>query len=235
MTMTDDNPYVAIAKVFAEVRDSDAPLNERLQRLAAAVGAGSPDFAAAVERMIDRLATSGCGAEAPALGEPLPSFLLPDSTGGLVSLSELTARGPVVVSFYRGHWCPYCQLTARAVATLQSRIGADHLVAITPETPAYNREMATQAGIRYPMLTDLDCGYALLLNLAFWLEPTFAEALRGAGSDLAVFQASAGWFLPVPATFVVNSRGVIVARHIDPNYRRRMEVDELFAAFAAAD
>lgn len=233
--MADDNPYVAIAKVFAEVRDSDAPLNERLHRLAEAVSAGSPDFAVAVEAMIARLAASGCGREAPSVGEPLPSFLLPDSSGGLISLSDLTARGPVVVSFYRGHWCPYCRLTARTVATLQSRIGAEHLVAITPETPAYNRELAAQAGIGYPMLTDLDCGYALLLNLAFWLEPKFAEALRAIGSDLAVFQASAGWFLPIPATFVVNSRGLIVARHIDPNYRRRMEVEELLAAFAAAD
>ena len=109
------------------------------------------------------------------------------------------------------------------------------MVAITPETPAYNRELASLTGVSCPILTDLDCGYALSLNLAFWVDTAFADLLRGIGNDLAVFQASKGWFLPIPATFVVNSRGIIVARHIDPDYRRRMEVDELLEAFESAD
>lgn len=233
--MSDNNPYAAIAEVFAQVRDSDAPLNERLQTLAQAVNTGSPIFATAVTRLIDRLSQIDFGAQSPKLGDPLPGFLLPDFGGGLVSLTDVIAKGPAVVSFYRGHWCPYCQLTATTVASLQSRIGVEHLVAITPETPAYNRSLAAQTGIGYPVLTDLDCGYALSLSLAFWIDQAFADLLRGVGTDLAVFQANAGWFLPIPATFVVNSRGVIVARHIDPDYRRRMEVDELIAAFEAAD
>jgi peroxiredoxin len=233
--MSDDNPYAAIAKVFAMVRDSDAPLNERLHRLAEAVNAGSPVFAAAVERMIERLEASECGDQAPGLGEPLPPFILPDAKGGLVSLADVVARGPAVVSFYRGHWCPYCQLTANTAATLQSRIGPEHMVAITPETPSYNRDFAAQAGITYPVVTDLDCGYALSLSLAFWVDRAFADLLMAIGNDLAVFQSNAGWFLPIPATFVVNSRGLIVGRHIDPDYRRRMEVDDLLDAFEAAD
>ena len=233
--MSEDNPYAAIARAFAEVRDSDAPLNERLRKLAEAVNTGSPVFADAVERMIARLAASGCGAEAPAVGEPLPAFLLPEASGGLVGLAEILEHGPAVVSFYRGHWCPYCQLTASTAARLQERVGVQRMVAITPETPAYSRELAEQAGITYPMLTDLDCGYALSLSLAFWVDTAFADLLRGIGNDLAVFQASKGWFLPIPATFVVNSRGIIVARHIDPDYRRRMEVDELLEAFESAD
>lgn len=233
--MSDDNPYEAIAKVFAVVRDSDAPLNERLRLLAEAVNDGSPMFAAAVERMIERLDAAGCGDQAPELGEPLPPFILPDAAGGLVSLAEVITRGPAVVSFYRGHWCPYCQLTASTAATLQTRIGPGRMVAITPETPGYNRDFAAQSGIAYPILSDLDCGYALSLGLAYWVDHAFADLLRAIGNDLAVFQASAGWFLPIPATFVVNSRGLIVARHIDPDYRRRMEVDDLLAAFEAAD
>lgn len=233
--MSADNPYAAIAKVFDEVRDSDAPLNERLQRLAEAVRIGSPVFGDAVERLIARLAANDCGAGAPGLGESLPGFLLPDSGGGLVSSADLTARGPAVISFYRGHWCPYCRLSALSAAKMQGRIGSEHMVAITPEMPAYNRALAAQAGIAYPILTDFDCGYSLSLNLAYWVEPLFADLLRSIGNDLAVFQASPGWFLPIPATFVVNSRGFVVARHIDPDYRRRMEVDELLAAYSSAD
>ncbi len=232
--MSDETLYAEIAKVFAMVRDSDAPLNERLHKLAGAVDAASPAFAHAVNVLIDRLALSGCGAQAPEIGEPLPSFVLPDASGNLISLTDLVGRGPAVVSFYRGHWCPYCQLTATTAATIQTRIGAGRMVAITPEMPAYNRDLAAQTGIAYPMLTDLDCGYALSLNLAFWVDTSFADLLRGIGTDLAVYQAGSAWFLPIPATFVVNSRGVIVARHIDPDYRRRMEVDELLAAFKGA-
>ncbi len=146
--MSDDNPYEAIAKVFAEVRDSDAPLNERLRLLAEAVNDGSPMFAAAVERMIERLDAAACGDQAPELGEPLPPFILPDAAGGLVSLAEVIARGPAVVSFYRGHWCPYCQLTASTAATLQSRIGAGRMVAITPETPGLQPRSRRPVGHR---------------------------------------------------------------------------------------
>jgi peroxiredoxin len=232
--MSDENPYVVIAEVFDEVRDSNAPLNERLQKLAEAVRRGAPDFAHAVETLVARLAASDCGARAPAPGQPLPPFLLPDGAGGLVGLSDLIARGPAVVSFYRGHWCPYCRLSATTVADLQSRIGPEHFVAITPETAAYNRDFAAQAGIGCSVLTDLDCGYALSLNLAFWIDHAFAGLMRGVGNDLALFNAGAAWFLPIPATFVVNSRGLIVARHIDPDYRKRMEVDDLLAAFENA-
>jgi peroxiredoxin len=233
--MSDENPYAVIAEVYDAVRDSDAPLNERLQKLAEAVRCGTPDFARAVEALIARLAANDSGAGAPAPGQPLPPFLLPDETGGLVGLSDLIARGPAVVSFYRGHWCPYCRLTATTVASLHSRIGPGHFAAITPETPAYNREFAARAGMAWPVLTDLDCGYALSLNLAFWIDETFAGLMRGVGNDLAVFHAGAAWFLPIPATFVVDSRGLIVARHIDPDYRRRMEIDALLAAFEGAD
>jgi peroxiredoxin len=233
--MTSDDPYAAINQVFDAVRDSDAPLNERLARLAEAVRAGAPGFAAAVEALIGRLATAGMGLGGPKVGEPLPPFLLPDATGRLVALTDLLARGPAVVFFYRGHWCPYCRLTSLAHARLQHAIGASHIAAITPETPPFNREFSAGSGLDYPVLTDFDCGYALSLDLAFWVDAAFADLMRGVGQDLAPFQAGAAWFLPVPATFVVNSQGMIVARHVDPDYRRRMDLDELLAAYQAAE
>lgn len=234
-TSQEHNPYAAIAAIFDQVRSMDAPLNVRLQKLAEAVQIGSPAFVPAVEGLILRLATHGCGKTAPAVGEALPPFLLPDSREHLVGLAEILDRGPAVVSFFRGHWCPYCQLTGMAFADLRNRIGDAHMVAITPERPAFNRLFAETTGITFPVLTDIDCGYALALNLAFWLDDAFAALMRKIDRDLAVYQAGSAWLLPIPATFVLNSRGIIVSRHIDPDYRQRMEISGLLDAFDAAD
>ena len=233
--MTEASPYAAIARVFAQARDMDAPLNARLSLLAEAVRDGSPQFANAVEHLIARLSRSGLGKSAPQIGETLPPFVLPDQEGRLVGLPALLARGPTVVSFLRGHWCPYCRLTASAFARVQNRIGPAHMVAITPDTGGFATRLKQDAEIDYPLLTDPDCGYALSLNLAFWVDDQFADLMRSVGQDLAAYQARGAWVLPVPATFVLDSKGVVVARQVDPDYRRRIEMDDLVAAFEAAD
>lgn len=232
--MTQASPYAAIAAVFEKARDLDAPLNARLMLLAEAVREGSPEFAGAVERLIERLVRTGLGANAPKPGDPMPPFLLPDPTGRLVSLGELLNGGPVVLSFLRGHWCPYCRLTADAFSKVQDRIGASHMVAITPERAPFNARLAAETGIGYPVLADPDSGYALSLNLAFWVDDAFADLMRSVGQDLASYQAQGAWVLPVPATYVVGSDGIVAARHVDPDYRRRMEIEDLAAAFEAA-
>ena len=233
--MSDPSPYAAIAKVFDQVRDMDAPLNARLWLLAEAVKEGSPQFAEAVEVLIARLARAGLGHSAPDVGAPMPSFLLPDQTRRLTRLSDVLTQGPAVVSFHRGHWCPYCRLTTDAFAKVQDQIGPAHMVAITPETRSYNTQLIHAAGIGYRVLSDPDSGYALSLNLAFWVDDQFAALMRSVGQDLSAYQSKGAWVLPIPATFVIDSQGVIVARHVDPDYRRRMEVDDLVAAFESAN
>jgi peroxiredoxin len=232
--VTEPSPYAAIARVFDQVRDMDAPLNARLLLLAEAVREGSPQFADAVERLVSRLARSGLGRGAPQIGERMPAFLLPDQTGRLMGLADLLERGPAVVSFLRGHWCPYCRLTASAFAQVQDRIGPEHMVAITPETRSYSTLLIETAGLDYRVLTDPDSGYALSLNLAFWVDDAFADLMRSVGQDLSAYQTRGAWVLPVPATFVLDSNGVVVARQVDPDYRRRMEIDDLVAAFEDA-
>lgn len=160
--------------------------------------------------------------------------MLPDQTGRLVSMAGMLASGPVVIAFHRGHWCPYCLLTANAFAQAQDRIGRAQMVAITPETRYYNTRLINLSGIGYRVLTDPDSGYALSLNLAFWLDDGFADLMRSFGLDLSVYQARGAWVLPVPATFVVDRKGIVVARHVDPDYRRRIEVDDLVASFERA-
>lgn len=233
MTPADD-PYAAIARIFDRVRDSDAPLRVRLEMLAEAVRADSPDFAPAVDRLVASLLRSGLGGGAPGIGEAMPPFLLPDQAGRLVSLPSILARGPAVVSFYRGHWCPYCRLSALSFAGVQDLVGMDRMVAITPERQAFNQQLIRDSGIGYPVLTDADSGYAMSLNLAFYVGAELVEKMTEIGVDLNNFQTGAQWVLPIPATFVVDSGGRIVARHLDPDYRTRMNVDELLAALESA-
>src|SRR5215471_13941832 len=99
-------PPATLAEAFQIARDSDAPINERLATYSAMVRAmGSPTYAI-VDRLVERLKNAGAGLNAPTVGEPMPTFLLPDDTARLVGLEELLARGPVAIAFHRGHWCP---------------------------------------------------------------------------------------------------------------------------------
>ena len=214
----------------------DAPLNVRLKAVADEVARLNPAFGAAVERMVARLSDNGVGLSAPVAGEPMPEFVLPDETGRLVSLSQLLADGPLVVSFNRGHWCPYCRLNVDALAKVHPQIvqlGAQ-IVAISPETVQWTAELKAYAKAPFPILSDVDGGYALELNLLFWIGDEKREALSASGVDLDRFQGNDTWMLPVPATFVVDRGGIVRARHVDPDYRRRMDIDELLAAVSQA-
>jgi peroxiredoxin len=101
-----------------------------------------------------------------------------------------------------------------------------------PETQKYAQEFKSEAGAPFPVLTDLDNGYALSLNLAMWLGTEIKQLLSYI--DLADFHGNEGWVLPIPATFVVGRDGLVKARFVDPDFRKRMEIDDLLAAVRAA-
>ena len=132
--------------------------------------------------------------------------------------------------FYRGHWCPYCRLNVRAVIQAQDRIKAlgAQTVAIMPETQQFTEKFKADANAPFPVLTDLDNGYALSLNLAIWLGTEIQQLLSY--QDLSSFHGNDGWVLPIPATFVVGRDGLVKARFVDPDFRKRMEIDDLIAA-----
>jgi peroxiredoxin len=235
---------VVTEKTFAEIlgaateeaRRMDAALSVRLQVIADKVREFDSAFADVIDRLIARLADNGVGLAAPRPGEPMPPFLLPDETGRLVSLTSLLEKGPVVVSFNRGHWCPYCRLEVDALASAQAGIASlgAQIVAISPETSAWAAQLKAYANAPFHTLSDLDGGYALELNLLFWVGDEAQRALAGAGVDLVRFQASDTWMLRIPATFVVGADGVVLARFVDPDYRRRMEVEDLLGALRGA-
>lgn len=225
-----------LEEAFRQASELDAPLDARLGMIRDAVAVLGGPAALAVERLVARLEAAGAGAAAPRPGEPLPPFLLPDETGRLVGLPDLLADGPVVVAFQRGHWCPYCRLSAAALARAEQPLAAlgARAVVITPDRPRFAAQLKAEAGGGFPVLTDTDNGYARSLNLVISVGAEMAGVLARSGRDLAAFQGNDAWLLPVPATFVVGRDGIILARHVDPDYRRRMDTDQLLAAVRSA-
>ncbi|WP_292656822.1 peroxiredoxin-like family protein [Mesorhizobium sp.] len=216
--------------------DLDAPLSERLAVIAAAIRRLDTSYADAADRMVMRLQDKGAGATAPRPGDAMPAFLLPDENGRLVSLAEVLANGPVAITFLRGHWCPFCRLNAIGIAEVQQEIAAigGQVVAITPERRKFSTALKSRVGAQFSFLTDMDNGYALSLDLAIGVGAEMQQLLGAGGDDLPSYQDNAAWFLPIPATFIVDTDGIITARYVDPDYQRRMEIDDLVAALKRA-
>src|SRR5262245_42384363 len=163
-----------LEEAFIQCRDMDASLAERLRAFADAVRRFGPHFQDAVDGLVDRLKQYDVGDNAPKTGEPMPNFILPDEKGKLVSLNALLEKGPVAVTFHRGHWCPYCRINTRALAEAQEQIAAEggQVAAIMPDREHFTAELRAQSQAPFPILTDIDNGYALSLNLAFWVGDT---------------------------------------------------------------
>jgi len=215
---------------FMEARAMDSPLGVRLAHVADFLRGANPQAGATVDAFVARLAAAGAGVNSPAVGDTMPDFLLPDQDGRLVSLEALREKAPVVLVFHRGHWCPYCRLTMAGMAAIEARVAPFGLVGISPERQAFTRALRREAEAGFPFLTDLESGYALSLNLAIWIDDALASLIGRAGSDIPGYNGSLGWILPIPAIFVVGQDGRIIARHVDPDYRRRMELEDIVAA-----
>ena len=230
--MTSKPLAAALEEAFERCRNLDASLNERLQALADSVRTLNPSFAEAVDRLVNRLQQSGAGASAPRPGDRMPPFVLPDETGRLVSLEQLLRKGPAAVVFHRGHWCPYCRISADALVRAQQEIQGEggQIVAIMPDREEFATELKSETNAPFPILTDVDNGYALSLNLAIWVGAELERMIAEAGWDLPTYQGNAAWMLPIPATFVVGTDGKVKARFVDPDYRKRMAIEDMLEA-----
>lgn len=214
----------ALEQAFLEIRDRDATLAERLEFISRKIRLLSPSFADEVDLFVRRLAQVGAGNNAPRVGEKMPAFILPDDQGRIISLEKLLETGPVVIAFHRGHWCPYCRLNAAELAHIDAGIRPAQIIAISAETQVFTRKLKVEAGANFPFLTDIDNGYALSLNLAIWVDDAMSTLIAGAGWNVPSYQTSDGWFLPIPSTYVVGQDGLVKMRHVDPDYRNRVDI-----------
>lgn len=224
-----------LSDIFTEAAALDGLLSQRLTHFDRGLCEISPAWSAAHDALVERLRAAEAGSGAPDIGEPFPDFLLPDDRGQLVSLDDVLATGPAVISFNRGHWCEYCQLELRALQNVlpaATAAGAS-IIAITPELSANAAICKVKNKLAFPVLCDVDLGLTLSLGLAIPIGERVAGLLTIDGICLPKLHGGAGWLLPIPATFVVAQDGRITARHVDPDFRRRMEPADILAALAA--
>jgi peroxiredoxin len=226
-----------LQQAFADICVMDGPLSRKLAAYSEKLQELNFPFAEAYDTLVARLVDGGIGADAPKVGEPMPLFALPSRSGGLVRLDELLADGPVVISFNRGHWCPFCKIELRTVAAYHAEIAAHggRVVSILPDRQGFLGQLDADTEGKLLILTDIDNGYALSLGLVIWLGDRLKELMKGRGVHLDQIHGNDGWFVPLPATFVVASDGLVASRHVDPDFRLRMDVDEIIRALRRAE
>lgn len=194
------------------------------------------NIAALVAADNQSLADSGLVARAARAGDLLPPLRLADAQGRPFDLGAAAAAGPLVLTFYRGGWCPYCNLELRAWQQALPRLAeaGARLVAVSPEAPDNALSTAEKNDLDFPVLSDTDGRLADALGIRFALTPAIVALYGKFGHDLPAHNAGTGWTLPVPATFVVAQGGTILLAHVDPDYRRRLEPAAALAALDAA-
>ncbi|NNM86669.1 MAG: AhpC/TSA family protein [Phycisphaerales bacterium] len=171
-------------------------------------------------------------ARAVAVGQQAPDFSLPDMQNTLVTLSARLARRPVVVSFYRGGWCPYCNLQLRALGqSLDAieRLGAE-LIAISPQTPDNSLSTVEKNSICFTVLSDVGNKVARRYGLVFTLAESLRPLYKSFGIDIPASNGDETWELPLPATYVIDQQGVVRGGFVNADYTRRMEPADIIAS-----
>lgn len=213
-------------------------LQDRLDALRADFESGklalkpSAEVLAIMHRATAALIASGQAERALKAGELAPDFTLNDQDGNPVSARHLLAKGPLVVSFYRGVWCPYCNLELQALeaALPEIRQRGASLVAISPQTAVNSRKSARQNQLTFPILSDAMSEVADAFGIRFALPDDLVALYKSFKNDLPTFNDDPSWVLPMPARFVIGTDGLIAYAEVNPDYTRRPEPSELLPA-----
>ncbi|WP_338363678.1 peroxiredoxin-like family protein [uncultured Pseudoalteromonas sp.] len=216
--------------------DESNTLKAQTEAKVAAGRKGNPDFMKGVDETIAQAKAFQEGANAVALNQNAPNFELPNQHGQSVQLNDLLAKGPVVITFYRGSWCPYCNLQLKA---LQSRLPEIHvlgaqLVAISPQMPDGSMSENEISNMDFVVLSDQNADVAASYGVAWQVPEFLLEHMRvDRGLDLESLNNGNGSILPIPATFVLNSEGKVTWRYVDVDYRTRSEPEDIINALKA--
>lgn len=206
-------------------------LQAKLDAFKADFEAGKPPYSVprsvidTMHRATEELIASGAATRALKAGDTAPLFVLKDSDGKPVSAAELLAQGPLVISFYRGVWCPYCNMELQALQeALPSfrELGAS-LVAISPQNPVNSRKSVRTNGLGFPIPSDPGNATAAAFGLRFTLPDYLIELYKSLKNDLPTFNGDTSWTLPMPSRFVIGQDRVIRYAEVNPDYTQRPE------------
>jgi peroxiredoxin len=189
------------------------------------------DVSKVLQRATQRLVESGIADSASGVGDRFPDFALPNVVGNAISSQDLLRMGPLVVSFYRGGWCPYCNLELRAYQAILPEIrdlGAD-FVAISPQQPDESLTMAAKSNLNYEILCDTGNSLAEHLGLMYELPAGVVDLYRSMGHDLERINGNMQWTLPLPATYVLDQDNNIVLAHVNADHSVRLEPQKALA------
>ena len=213
-------------------------LQARLNAFKTNFRAGKPPFNAPefvhpiMERATAELIASGVAARAVQVGDTAPAFVLNDQDGNPVSSGELLASEALVLSFYRGVWCPYCNMELQALEAVLPAIrdaGAS-LVAISPQKQANSRRSQRENKLSFPILSDPGNAIAAAFGLRFALPDYLVELYKTLGNNLPLVNGDESWTLPMPGRFAIGQDGRVLYAEVNPDYTRRPEPEDLLPA-----
>ena len=184
---------------------------------------------------VQKLVESDLAAKALKVGEKIPSFTLPNGQGAQIAVQDLLAKGLIVIKFYRGGWCPYCNLELAALQAVLPEIKASgaSLIAITPETPDNSVTTAEKNDLSFEILSDQGNAVAKQFGLEFVIPEKLRPIYEAFGLDIPAFNGDASFTLPLPATYVVGIDGKVIYQFADADYSRRAEPNDLLKALHA--
>ena len=196
------------------------------------IGSLPADAKNTVANAFEKLLSSDAGDKAPGKGDKAPNFVLPNVHGKDTQLSELLREGPVVLSFYRGGWCPFCNLEFKALSDILPEIQAKgaNLIGISPETPDASLSTIEKHHLPFEVLCDLGNQiaerYGLIMTVYEELRPLYQQW----GIDVPTANGDDSYQLPIPATYVIKQDGTIHACYVNKDYTSRMEPADILQA-----
>ncbi|MFM0721378.1 peroxiredoxin-like family protein [Paraburkholderia strydomiana] len=217
-------------------------LQDKLDAFRADFKAGKPPFNApaeihpVMERATAELIASGQAGRAIKAGDRAPHFNLKDQDGNDVSSAALLVKGPLVVTFYRGVWCPYCNIELQAINEVLSQIQAygANVVAISPQTAVNSRKSVRTNELGFPVLSDVNGQTGADFGLRFALPDYLVELYKNLKNDLPAFNNDPSWSLPMPARYVIGQDGIVLYSEVNPDYTRRPDPSDMFPVLEKA-